>query len=274
MQGDHVLPQEVLHHLATFLDTTDIFTYSRTCKQLKNDLGLSVLNFSTNLSKEWAASYHDGDTPRKDDMLPVFPLQHMTHSVMFSCLWKDQGWGNRKGKIFIVEEPNDPDGMEHTRHNLNDAAYYNKVAESGIAEHDETELRLFFHPQPNRKYYLWYRVGGGGGHELYLKSAHVKQVVYGDRTGHIATNFNILHSQNLFTGNDGVVGSFAIEMLLGVVQSLMNQIQTNQMLDSHLTVPLQVVGIELSLDSLQAIVTILKGTTGMDDFISSQIQAK
>ena len=79
--------------------------------------------------------------------------------------WKDQGHGNRKGRIFARFK----DSPKNT-------GYY-KI--SGLAEHSFKTQKLKFPAVISEKKInndtvleLWYVVGGGGGHKLFIKDAH------------------------------------------------------------------------------------------------------
>ena len=53
------------------------------------------------------------------------------------------------------------------------------VVKSGVAEHRSRQLHLEFKPQPGKKYYLMYKVGGGGGHSLHVSDVKLTFMIHG-----------------------------------------------------------------------------------------------
>jgi len=85
----------------------------------------------------------------------------------FYTLWRDQGWGNRKGFIWIVESDKGTTPVFSAA---------NVVAKpSTTAEHSWKDLYLYFLTKPNKQYHLWIRVGGGGGHSLHVANGYAKK---------------------------------------------------------------------------------------------------
>ena len=91
----------------------------------------------------------------------------MIHSVELKFTWFDQGWGNRKGVISIVEQgkraANDyeppPEGVITST--LQELGTY--------AEHSEAEGQLCWKNRSNC-FEIWLTPGGGGGHSLTVKN--------------------------------------------------------------------------------------------------------
>ena len=79
------------------------------------------------------------------------------------CTWKDQGWGNRKGKLSLKLIA--PDGTEKASYTV-----------EGVAPHEPEELEVTLvatdavlaEATDGCKYQITTVVGGGGGHELHL----------------------------------------------------------------------------------------------------------
>jgi len=93
-----------------------------------------------------------------------------------SMIWKDQGWGNRKGKLFVVaEEKNQPYDRSSQRFGGGRLLYT-----SEIAPHEEHTLGITFQPKENETYHIWYVVGGGGGHSLSLFSVIIQALLLDD----------------------------------------------------------------------------------------------
>jgi len=96
------------------------------------------------------------------------------HTIFLRCLWKDQGWGNRKGMISIVanggKAPNDYKPWS-------DLVMCGKEP----APHDLSPLSLSFHPTEEtmkEAYKIWLRVGHGGGHRLEVEDLCVRVLSY------------------------------------------------------------------------------------------------
>ena len=94
-------------------------------------------------------------------------LQEKIHSMRLNANWRDQGWGNRKGEVFITTTSITPFRQDDI------------VVKSGIAEHRSRQLYLEFKPQPGKKYYLMYKVGGGGGHSLHVSDVNLTFMIHG-----------------------------------------------------------------------------------------------
>uniref|UniRef100_A0A7S2WKB2 Uncharacterized protein n=1 Tax=Eucampia antarctica TaxID=49252 RepID=A0A7S2WKB2_9STRA len=88
-------------------------------------------------------------------------FQNLVHSVIITFDYKDQGWGNSKSSISIVE--NDDTN--------------NLVVQSPTAKHHTTHCQLVFNPKPGCTYALAYIVGGGGGHHLYAQNVKLSSAV-------------------------------------------------------------------------------------------------
>lgn len=81
------------------------------------------------------------------------------------CTWKDQGWGNRKGKLYLKLIA--PDGSEKASFTVTE----------GVSPHDWEDIKVDLVATDavlaQATVGCWYQVtaepGSGGGHELYLK---------------------------------------------------------------------------------------------------------
>lgn len=102
------------------------------------------------------------------------------HTVFVTMNWCDQGWGNRKGMISIVNEDASgglgDDGQELPARAPGDYQAWPPcvVAGKDPAPHNRDPLRLTFHPIKGKTYSIWYRVGGGGGHRLEVSECTVR----------------------------------------------------------------------------------------------------
>ena len=110
------------------------------------------------------------------------------HTLFCSMTWRDQGWGNRKGKIAIV---NDALSSEVSAHGgatagplpppqMGDAPAgpLAEVVALEPAPHVRAARKLTICPAPQGPCSIWYRVGGGGGHELYVYGFSVRMLEY------------------------------------------------------------------------------------------------
>jgi hypothetical protein len=103
-------------------------------------------------------------------------LQRSFHTLFVSLDWKDQGWGNRKGMISIVDESGskaplpDPATLSHQSPCVLSGAH--------PAPHLLEPLRLSFMPMSHGKYALWTKTGGGGGHSLEIQNCRLTALQY------------------------------------------------------------------------------------------------
>ena len=100
--------------------------------------------------------------------------------MILTCDWKDQGWGNRKGKMFLVAQDK-PNGDNITPNHLASMPFMGGriIWESPTkAEHRTTSLTVSFSPQPNEVYQLWHRIGGGGGHSIHIRNIKLHKLKF------------------------------------------------------------------------------------------------
>ena len=157
------LPEVVLLRIAKYLTPDSICKWSMTCRRLYRDLPRFLVMRGDNFhiygpnGDDWAPEpYFEG---------PV--LTRKVRKLTLSVLWKDQGWGNRKGDIFISLMR----GSE-------------VIAETfrpfGVAPHEEqyaevelTDDQIVTLAEPSH-YYKFKRIAGtGGSHELIVKNFKV-----------------------------------------------------------------------------------------------------
>ena len=96
--------------------------------------------------------------------LPL-PLEERLHFIHPNASWKDQSWGNRKGRVVVTSSIH--------------AFTPDIVVNSGIAAHTLSQLDLELNVQPGKKYYLIYRVGGGGGNSQHVSDIKLKFLIHG-----------------------------------------------------------------------------------------------
>ena len=197
------LPEPVLLRIAHFLGEEDVTRLGRTCRRLYKTLPvLLIIRGPSFSSSDWA----DGQIePYFDAPALSAGVKRLTVSV---ARWKDQGWGYRKGELFIrlmrpVPEPEgiprkEKKGAEEGERErgsrvsrafkkMKDMLRFGErwpqgqtVAERslfGLAEHhttspsvemDEREA-VVDRARPGDWYRFMRRVGGGGGHTLSVR---------------------------------------------------------------------------------------------------------
>lgn len=164
------LPSEVMLSISEYLELSDIGRYKRTSKKSNQSLNFRV---STNVSSTAnnLRNFHDHPgytewykTKRCAD-LGQFPRN--THTAWLSFNGVDQGWGNRKGRIYISESevPFPSDNNEECG---------KLITTSPIFEHRPRNYVLKFRPKQDKFYAVSYHVGGGGGHQLYMRNPVIK----------------------------------------------------------------------------------------------------
>ena len=165
------LPELVLLHIAKFLCPEEIARLSQTCHRLQSIMPRFLIIRGEDFRIQgpsfghWAPElYFDG---------PL--LSKAVRKLTMSLLWKDQGWGNRKGEIFMkLMRPS----SSSANNDFEAVAEKRKIF--GIAEHEEKKDRveLSLHPvvklaQPGDFYRFMRNAGGGGGHTLTVANFRV-----------------------------------------------------------------------------------------------------
>ena len=156
------LPELVLRRIADFLSPEEIVRLACTCKRIRSILPRYLVMFGKDFDIRgpngghwWPEPYFDG---------PV--LTARVKNLSLSMEWKDQGWGNRKGEIFV---------------SLVRGASGQVVAERrgplGIAPHkwdtskaELTDDKVVTEARPGDFYRFTRNAGGGGGHRLTVKN--------------------------------------------------------------------------------------------------------
>lgn len=164
-----VLPDLALRHIARFLYPEDIVRLSRTSKRM-----YSIMPRVELAKGEWTGEDFEMDGPEDGHWWPELyfdtpELSSTVNKLSLSVTWQDQGWGNRKGELFLKLMRPVADGEPIQ------IAKYRKLF--GIAEHKEktSEVEIQRHPvvketKPGDFYRFMRNVGGGGGHELKVKN--------------------------------------------------------------------------------------------------------
>jgi len=180
---------EILKSISMFLDSRDAFNFQTSSKGLHQSIGLAAINHKLKKNREsWNVNDYSVRMWRKIDLI-ILPsghsILHRMHSIHFSCQMKDQGWGNRKGYLFIaeVDDTEWQSYSEKEKHIQSHSESAKKIREkiifrSPISKHNSTKLQFEFKPLPGKVYTIWYCVGGGGGHALHVKDVKIRSLVY------------------------------------------------------------------------------------------------
>jgi hypothetical protein len=110
-------------------------------------------------------------------------VSSISHTAFVSLRWRDQGWGNQKGMISVVDEGSSGRLPQYDNttsawtgpHAPNDykTAGAWVVSANFPAPHRDSPLKVSFPVVDTSVYSLWYRVGGGGGHSLTVSDCRV-----------------------------------------------------------------------------------------------------
>jgi hypothetical protein len=253
------LPRDLLSHAVSFLDYSHALKLSLVNSWFRSTLSLSALHAPEPLLRE--STWHQGSeetgngTPRRWAWIPIlFPYR--THSVVLTCQWNDQGWGNRKGVLFVVAVPANDDLNADSVSLIENGQI---VYESPLAPHEQAPLRMSFNYSPSKSYYLWYRVGGGGGHRLTVRNLTVHAVIYDHTDRLLLSNYDALKSQNGLPINS----AFYLNVLHATAQSVVAQLENGQNADSHLVTLFDSSGIRVTVASMKAMVELTMALINM-----------
>ena len=159
-------PRDLTETIASFLCPVDALALDASGTATRCVVVERNRHFATN--QVFAVSEH-----RAHRLLPV-PLggaRTRVHTVGITLFWRDQGWGNRKGKVWVLRErdraPNDHGiSSEDVR------------CMKGPAPHTVAHEDMAFRPRAGEEYDIWYSVGGGGGHRLYIHNLGLHRLRY------------------------------------------------------------------------------------------------
>lgn len=205
-----LLNPDLLHHVAGFLGAKDALSFSAVSKAVQQGLSLSPTNtplpIVSSPDLHFHGDYTNGDDPLFVASIPVQMDLEKIHSVVLQCQWKDQGWGNDKGRMIIVGHqkrvaPGATDVFKagrliaqtgpaprrwgpiivgrRNRVASNTAEVFQAgrlVAQAGPAPREWSPMELTFVPKEGEFYSIWCSAGGGGGHELFVRDAAVSIV--------------------------------------------------------------------------------------------------
>lgn len=163
-----------LRHIARFLSAEDIVRLGRTSKRMHSIMPRVVL-----ATEEWLGEdfhiYGFGVGLGYPELYFETPkLPSTVKKLSLSVTWKDQGWGNRKGEVFlklmrpVVTWNERPIEVAELRKLFGIAEHYEMTSEVIIERHS-----VVTEAKPGDFYRFMRRAGGGGGHELTVKNFRV-----------------------------------------------------------------------------------------------------
>jgi hypothetical protein len=182
-------------------------------------------------------------------------LQRRVHSLTLSFWWRDQGQGNRKGQVWIAGRPTSQ--PIQTDHPFQGGKV---VCESPLAAHILEQLKMTFVPIEGQVYHLFYRVGGGGGHQLRIENGILHTIIFDDEERHIARNYRLLRQVGVIGPemSDNHASNFYPSMLMQVSKSIRRQLAAKEEPDHGLVSFLEGFSILVNEDSLLAIEEIVQ----------------
>jgi hypothetical protein len=252
------LPSDLKKQAVSFLSTKDAHSLNQTSRALHADLCLSTLSpafqiCSSDTQRVLRGDVLTGDHPQRGAKIPIF-FGSSVHSVILTCQWRDQGWGNRKGELFVLGFP---DNKNHDPNNFSFSGG-RLVCRSQIAPHLEEHLKFSFNPRRNEIYYIWFKIGGGGGHELRLRNLRVHTTVFDDRDRALAKTFQALSNMGALSPltEQPQIPGFNNQLqllLLAVIASLKSTISRNEVPDLILSQFLASNDIEVNEATLAAL---------------------
>jgi hypothetical protein len=127
------------------------------------------------------------------------------------------------------------------------------VVTSPIVEHHEMQLSLSFQPRADEIYHLWYSVGGGGGHELFVENLVVYSLIHDNEKKSCTDAFQCASAAGLLdplprTNNNFITGS-----VQATVRCLLGQMERKEKPDAVLSHFLEAYGLRVEEESLIAL---------------------
>jgi len=239
------LPLDALNHAVSFLDSKDALRLSELNSSFRDTLSLSALHNPTPLliHNVWHGTHEEAsNTPGRSVWIPAhFPRR--THSIVLTCKWRDQGFGTRKGALFVVAVDVHDDPNSTTLQSMDNGMI---VCKSPLAPHEEESLRMSFSYSSSKAYYLWYRVGSGGGYGLYVNDLKCHTIIHDSPGKFIGRSYKVLNSRGFLQNND-----ISLRMLQLI--ATMGQEEMPQGIRVHLVAFLSIMGFDVSKGSMKAL---------------------
>lgn len=166
------LPEELIVHVGDFLPITDLSSFSCCSKPIHNMFPWMKSCHPSELIPAKSKFYGHIDDQRREG--PVLQVAPNTRRIVVKTLWRDQGWGYRKGFLYIVAFDScsqDSDKKDFSRGRI--------VQTSPLVDHVAQHLKIEFTPRRGETYFVWLYVGDGGGHQLIFDNPLVMYSVVG-----------------------------------------------------------------------------------------------
>ena len=155
-------PAEVHNMIARFLDQRDALHYSESTDPTHGFVMSNIVHRDPRITeKTWVC--HWECIPRRFFDISFYNHNRI-HSVKIQGRFVDQGWGNRKGCLFVV---------------ATSTSGSRTVVETPLAGHEMSQFSLEFRIVEDESYSLWYNVGGGGGHRLLVSDLRLEISIFG-----------------------------------------------------------------------------------------------
>jgi hypothetical protein len=185
--GFEELPNEIKQIVVGYLPNTDAMHLTQTCKSMLSGLSLAKASspLTDRASEDQFFRFGFGNGNHPFCVAAIVPKnEDLLHSVTFQCDWWDQGQGRRKGMFFIVAQ----EILSYVAESSDDYAQSLRtlsfedgkiVSTSPFAKHYRTSLRMSFHPQINKVYQLWCKVGRGRDFTLSIRNMALYRLGFG-----------------------------------------------------------------------------------------------
>ena len=161
------LPELVLLQIVEYLSPEECVRLSRTCKRFYRILPKFVRISGEDFTLRGPSGGHWEPKPYFEG--PV--LEKKVKSMRASVRWKDQGWGNRKGRLMVklIRLDSGENRVVAENNNMFGLALHEwKAATCKIVDHPVVKLS-----EPGDFYSFERNAGGGGGHSLTVKNFNV-----------------------------------------------------------------------------------------------------
>jgi hypothetical protein len=309
------LPVELQHKVCRFLSAADAVALSKTCQEVSQikyaltfvlihskacSADTNLLIFFSQLQATcplslldplpwfrqlgWPGHPTEGERRHNSHLVvPLIMLPDRLHSIRLEFSWKDQGWGNQKGQIYIVGRPvtaknknkqkeqgenaGSIDSNAHPADRTDDWSTDCRIVyESSKAPHAFEKLVLWFTPRVDEYYSLWYKVGSGGGHTLSLRDGFVSYLLHDNADRSYRQNFTSLKAVDLIPVplEQQHAPPFYSQLLMSVVESLIRQHQQeDSKIDPQLVSVMQQHGFVTSLSSLKVLLEVFQAAQAL-----------
>jgi len=158
---DAALIPPVVRLVTRFLESEDAALLRRVNRFFKKSISRHGLIDLANLHMR--GEYSDPNRSLSDHMISC---RHPIEFMDLRADWRDQGWGNRKGQLFLR-------AIRPITYSNTQQKQLFEHSLCGVAEHQSVHVHLrvsgiFDNLEPGDIIMLFRHVGGGGGHELFV----------------------------------------------------------------------------------------------------------